>query len=223
MSEKFPNQNSNKVPRYKSESIIENPEVSKTVELIKYNPNLVFLLSGNGNVLGNRGKDRGQEDYYFDKKQQKLIALNETTAKMYQSLDRPESDIPGKKSGERLELFKPYWNTFSAVSYNSSNEKITRPLTVASVRLPFIPSNKNNPFTDESGRPGVHLSFGLIYPNNKPEIFDSFNNKKIEEYLKNPNTDEAKKYLGNVFSKCAEQWIPEYWKFYQNEALKRNG
>ena len=199
-------------PPQNNENNLEQMIVNKTIELIEQNPNIVFLVSGNGNVLGNRGKDSGQEDYYFDKKQQKLIALNETTAKMYQHLDLPVNEIPRKERD--LILYKPYWNIFSAYAHKSNNEKVTRPFTVASVRFPFVPIDKNNPFTDEKGRPGVHLSFGVMFPNNKPEIFDTFGEEKIKEYLKNPNTQEAKKFLSDVFLACAEKYIPQYLNFY---------
>ena len=49
-------------PPQNNENNLEQMIVNKTIELIEQNPNIVFLVSGNGNVLGNRGKDSGQED-----------------------------------------------------------------------------------------------------------------------------------------------------------------
>ncbi|MES2023393.1 MAG: hypothetical protein V4439_01795 [Patescibacteria group bacterium] len=194
--------------------------VNKTIELIEQNPNLAFILSGNGNVIDKNDKRRnGGKDYFFDKKQQKMAPYPKDS--LYQGLDFNILDIPGNKNGE-LKTFGMYWNFLKAYKKNFSHEKQQLPFNIISLRLPFK-ALTDNPYCIEN-RPSTHLSFGLMYPNNKPEIFDSFGEEKIKEYLKNPDTDEAKKFLLKLFDTCAKKWIPEYWNFYigQLNLYKKN-
>jgi hypothetical protein len=190
-----------------AENASENQEQSlleKGMELIKTNPNIEFIISGNGNILAvPGGETRGNEDIYFDKMEKKMKPVGPQGFNT--SIDYPVREIPTED--KNLVSFKPYWKFVSNPKENGDSRSL--PYNLIMVRFPFNPSNKN-PYSRES-RPGTHVSLGMAYRNNIPQLLDTFGDETLKQHLAQPNTPEAKKFFGGLFNEAAKEFIPEYW------------
>ena len=70
----------------------------------------------------------------------------------------------------------------------------------------------------------MHISTALRVFKDK-KIFNELPEQKLKEYISKPETEEAKKFFGNLFNKANQEFIPDYWNFVLKERdlyLERN-
>lgn len=228
VAEKAMTETVNENSETRTEESKENQEkilVEKVISLIEKNPDLDFIVSANGNFLDKEHGTDGQGDYIFNKETGKMDHLG-NCKKDYQGLDSVFSDIKSyAPSPSDLKPFTPYWSIhqeWKTVRQGNEDKRFLLPRARVSVRFPFN-AQTDNTFSTEH-RPGTHLSFALQYPTNKPEFFNTLEDKNIKAFLENPNTPQGKKLLGEIFTKAGQKWFPEYWNFYlqQMELYKKS-
>ncbi len=196
--------NLNNPEKNKSSENLEQKTLNRALELVKTNPDFEYVVSINGNLDG-RGETIGQQDYHFDQGTQKVVRSSvadnssEYLGLDYNNLKNPDL-IPFKPNFE----IKDWKRKFDGKEFRHYI-----------YRLAFNPKTENK-FTNDH-RPNVHISTALRVSKDK-KIFDECGDEKLKEYLAK-DTPEARKFFGQFFSKCNEEFILEYWQF----VLKQKG
>ena len=185
-------------PPQNNENNLEQQRVEKILELVKINPDFEYVVSINGNLSGKGGID-GQKDFHFDQ-QTHRVELSSTgfNESEYAVLDIDTLRKPLKEGETRFEIQD--WK-------RKLDGKEFRHFIY---RLAFNGRTENKFTTDP--RPGVHISTALRVLKDK-KIFDELPEQKLKEYISRPETEEAKKFFGNLFHRANQEFIPDYWNF----------
>lgn len=188
-------------PPQNNENNLENERVEKMLNLIKTNPDFMYAVSINGNLSGkDRNEINGQKDLHYDQK--KGIIEQSYDSNKYAVLD---IDTLHKK----LVPFKPDFEV-----YNWKRKLDGKEFIHYIYRLGFNGRTENGFTTDP--RPGVHISTALRILKDK-KVLEECGEEKMKEYLQNPQSEEAKKFFGNLFNKANQEFIPDYWNFVLKE------
>ncbi len=199
-------------------SIVENKEtmeqlVDKVVELIKNDERIDYLIEINGRLFGKAetgGRTVGQQQYFYDKKEQKMVKDRSTKfPALEDTFGRDKDTHYDSETGSRDAVkFKPYWK-----AVNKESKEGTR--RIWCMHIPFTSKDLSSEFSTEH-RDGHDLYFALSYLREGNHPFQG----KLESYLGKPATAESKEFLMKLFAKCNEQWLPDYWSFFLEKKKK---
>lgn len=177
----------------------EASAVEHAFELIKTHPDFDYVIKVNGKPFGTRQSKydfgtKGWRTLYFNKNDQDIAWANGPTESQYSVSTAAAQNSP--------------LNTFSFEADRGEGPEAGWYLRFKGWVAFRAPAE--NSFTEEH-RPGLFLAYILRCPATQVALEAA--GEPMKEYLLHPDTDEAKVFFTNLFDRCNQAWIPEYWEF----------